>query len=87
MSAQKHRYLIGWGVLLLLSVLQATSVGPQHVRAGARNPCLEPGNLTQNCGFDHFSGRDYQGKQIQVPNGWETYVLSGSMDFRCSDDT
>ena len=87
MSAQKHRYLIGWGVLLLLSVLQATSVGPQHVRAGARNPCLEPGNLTQNCGFDHFSGRDYQGKQIQVPNGWEPYVLAGSMDFRSSTDT
>ena len=87
MSAKNNRFLIVWGIWALLGTLVVLTFRPVLSRAGARNPCLEPGNLTQNCGFDHFSGRDYQGKQLQVPNGWEPYILAGNMDFRSSIDT
>ena len=76
---------------LVLSLLFAASLtahlGPLPVHAGARNPCKEPGNLTQNCGFDTF-GDQWQGdKRLQIPSGWWYFVLEGSMDFRPSEDT
>jgi hypothetical protein len=87
MSAWDKGRLTGKHASLLFVALLVLGLGAPVADAGARNPCLEAGNLTQNCGFDHFSGRDYQGKQIQVPNGWEPYILAGSMDFRTSNDT
>jgi hypothetical protein len=56
-------------------------------RAGSHNPCLKPGNLTYNCGFDTFVDQDLAGKQIRVPQGWWHFVVSGDLDFRQSDDT
>ena len=58
---------------------------PAH--AGSHNPCLKPGNLTVNCGFDTFVDQTFAGKQIRVPQGWWHFVVSGDLDFRQSDDT
>ena len=55
--------------------------------AGSHNPCLKPGNLTFNCGFDTFVEQSFAGKQIQVPQGWWHFVVNGDLDFRSSDDT
>jgi hypothetical protein len=55
--------------------------------AGPRNPCLEPGNLTHNCGFDVFVDRMDGAKRHQIPEGWWYYILSGDLEYRPSDDT
>ena len=55
--------------------------------AGARNPCQEPGNLTHNCGFDHFEDQWRGEKRLQVPQGWHYYILNGDIDFLPHADT
>jgi hypothetical protein len=60
---------------------------PANVRAGARNPCLEPGNLTFNCSFDTFADHTEGEKRYQVPAGWWLFVLAGDLDYRPADDT
>jgi hypothetical protein len=55
--------------------------------AGARDPCREPGNLTNNCGFNGFVDRMQGEKRLQVPDGWWPFILAGSPDFRPADDT
>jgi hypothetical protein len=79
--------LVGRARLLVATVLALSCLLPASAAAGARNPCEEPGNLTQNCSFNDFSSRDHEGKQLQVPVGWEYYILSGNMDYRTSIDT
>lgn len=71
-------------VLVLLAVV---CLGGSLAEAGARNPCAEPGNLTQNCGFDVFEDQWQDGKRYQVPAGWSHFILSGDLDFRPSEDT
>lgn len=80
----RQRSLLGLGLLLCL-----LAVGPVFwsLVAGAHNPCLEPGNLTQNCGFDTFVD-DWQGeKRYQLPTGWWYFILAGDLDYRPADDT
>ncbi|MGD8624252.1 MAG: hypothetical protein PVF47_10715 [Anaerolineae bacterium] len=55
--------------------------------ADSHNPCLKPGNLTFNCGFDTFVDHDHNGKRLQVPQGWWYFILGGDVDFRPADDT
>ena len=55
--------------------------------AGARNPCLEEGNLTQNCGFDAFVDDWVGEKRYQIPTAWWYFVLAGHPDYRPADDT
>ena len=74
------------GVGLLLCLLAAGS-GRWHANAGARNPCLEAGNLTQNCGFDTFVDDWVGEKRYQIPAAWWYYILAGDPDYRPSDDT
>lgn len=57
------------------------------MHAGARNPCLEAGNLTHNCGFDTFGEQFYQGRRLEVPVGWTHFVLGGNVEYRTSIDT
>jgi hypothetical protein len=86
MSAMRR---VGWRVLsggLLLCLLAAGS-GPWHANAGARNPCLEEGNLTQNCGFDAFVDDWVGEKRYLIPAAWWYYILAGDPDYRQSDDT
>lgn len=71
----------------LLFFLLAISVGARSAGAGARNPCAEPGNLAQNCGFDVFVDHWEGEKRYQIPEGWWYFVLSGDLEFRPSDDT
>ena len=73
-------------LVLLVAVLAGGSLVPA-ARAGARNPCLEPGNLTQNCGFDTFVEQSQEGKHYEIPTGWWYFVLAGDPDFRPSIDT
>lgn len=79
-----HRSVLSLGLLLcvfaLFSVLSSSS-------AGARNPCLEQGNLTQNCGFDTFVDHWEGDKRYQIPTGWWYFVLAGDLDYRPADDT
>ena len=80
---------LGWRVLgagLLLCLFAAGSLD-WHASAGDSNPCLEPGNLTQNCGFDTFVDHWVGEKRYQIPGAWWYYVLSGDPDYRQSDDT
>ena len=80
---------LGWRVLgvgLLLCLLTADS-GRWEVSAGARNPCLEQGNLTQNCGFDTFVDDWVGEKRYLIPAAWWYYILAGDPDYRQSDDT
>jgi hypothetical protein len=87
MRTKKNRLLVMLlvGPILSVSMLAVIFFGP--ARAGARDPCVEPGNLTFNCRFDTFVDR-YQGeKRLQVPDGWWFFVLEGSPDFRTADDT
>ena len=73
--------------LPLVFLVLALGSGVVSVGAGARNPCLEPGNLTKNCGFDTFADHWEGDKHYQVPTGWRYYVLSGDLTFRPSEDT
>ncbi len=57
------------------------------VQAGAHNPCQQPGNVTYNCGFDLFVDRTWNGKRLQVPDGWWYFILSGDLEYRPADDT
>jgi hypothetical protein len=78
------------GGLIALGLLVCTLVGnPATLSAvaGARNPCLEPGNLTQNCGFDTFVDNWVGQKRYQIPTGWWYFVLAGDLEFRPADDT
>jgi hypothetical protein len=72
--------------LALLAVL-AGQRPAAVVQAGARNPCEQPGNLTQNCGFDTFVDQVHGGKRLQIPVGWWYFIQAGDPDFRPSDDT
>ena len=78
-----------WRVLVVGLLLCAFAAGSLHwqASAGARNPCLEPGNLTQNCGFDTFVDDWVGEKRYQIPSAWWYYILSGDPDYRPSDDT
>ncbi len=71
---------------VLLSVLLMSSIS-LVASAGARNPCAESGNLTQNCGFDTFVEQASGGRTHQVPAGWQHFVLSGDLEYRTSVDT
>jgi hypothetical protein len=77
-----------WGIVCvgLLSLLLAGS-DPRSATAGARNPCLEEGNLTQNCGFDTFVDNWQGDKRYQIPEGWWYFILAGELEYRPSDDT
>ena len=85
-GAMKRLGLRALSVGLLVTLLAAGSVCWQ-VQAGDSNPCLEPGNLTQNCGFDTFVDDWVGEKRYLIPAGWWYYVLSGDPDYRQSDDT
>ncbi|MFC2037996.1 hypothetical protein ACFLYD_08590, partial [Chloroflexota bacterium] len=88
MKANRNKRRMVWSVWwLLAATLAAAGLGTLPVRAGARNPCIEAGNLTQNCGFDHFVEHAEGDKRLQVPAGWGYYILAGNMDFRPSNDT
>jgi hypothetical protein len=79
----------GWAILtavLLLSLLAAAS-GRWHANAGSTNPCLEQGNLTQNCGFDTFVDDWVGEKRYQIPTAWWYFILAGDLDYRQSEDT
>ncbi len=73
--------------LIMVFLVLAAGSGLASVGAGARNPCLEPGNLTRNCGFDTFADHWEGDKHYQVPTDWRYYVLSGDLSFRPSEDT
>ena len=83
---QSKSRVIGGGLLVAAALVVAV-FGALPARAGARNPCIEPGNLTQNCGFDTFADHMEGDTRLQVPTGWAYYILAGSMDFRTSNDT
>lgn len=70
-----------------LLIVMLAGLTAQPASAGARNPCQEAGNLTQNCGFDVFVDQSWNGKRLQIPQGWGYFVLSGDLDFRPADDT
>jgi hypothetical protein len=78
-----------WLVLVpwcLVSMLLLPEVLPP-VSAGARNPCVEPGNLTYNCGFDDFVEQAQGDKRFRIPEGWWYFILAGDPDFRSAEDT
>jgi hypothetical protein len=74
------------GLGLLLCLLAAGS-DRWFADAGDSNPCLEPGNLTQNCGFDTFVDDWVGDKRYQIPAGWWYFILTGDPEYRPSDDT
>ncbi len=78
-----------WWLAAGLGIIALAAAGPslRGTGAGARNPCQEPGNLTQNCGFDTFAEHWWNGKRLLVPSGWWYFILNGSPDFRQADDT
>lgn len=86
MVEKQHWSGKAWFLRLLL-LFAAVSLGERWAEAGARNPCIEPGNLTQNCGFDAFVDHWQGEKRYQIPAGWSYYVLSGDLEYRPSDDT
>jgi hypothetical protein len=86
MAPKRRRSPRAWALGLLV-LLAAGGLEEIPVTAGARNPCVEPGNLTQNCGFDTFVDQWQGEKRYQVPTSWAYYVLSGDLDYRPSDDT
>ena len=83
-SKSRLRSLAGLGFLVLLLTANLSS---HPIGAGARNPCIEAGNLTQNCGFDTFMDHWQDGKRYQIPTGWGYFVLSGDLEFRPHEDT
>jgi hypothetical protein len=74
-------------IALLIMLVGAAGVAAVRSRAGARNPCSEPGNLAANCGFDVFVDRWNGEKRLQVPDAWWYFVLEGDPDFRPAEDT
>ena len=86
MGAMKR---LGWSALGvgLLLCLAAVGTMRRQANAGDSNPCLEPGNLTQNCGFDVFVDDWVGEKRYQIPAAWWYYILAGDPDYRPSDDT
>ncbi|HFD40196.1 MAG TPA: hypothetical protein ENJ31_10185 [Anaerolineae bacterium] len=84
---RQHIKRIGIAFWLGVAVLLSAGLMAQPADAGARNPCEEPGNLTQNCGFDTFADHDWNGKRVLIPQGWGYFVLDGDLDFRPADDT
>jgi hypothetical protein len=86
MSMKRRRDWRNLAVGLLLFLLVAGS-GRRSASAGARNPCLEEGNLTQNCGFDTFVDDWVGEKRYQIPAAWWYFILAGDPDYRPSDDT
>ena len=86
MSAMKRLVWSALGVGLLLCLAAAGAMRWQ-ANAGDSNPCLEPGNLTQNCGFDVFVDDWVGDKRYQIPAAWWYYILAGDPDYRPSDDT
>ena len=86
MSAMRR---FGWTVLGvgLLLCLFAAGVIRWDASAGHRNPCLEQGNLTQNCGFDAFVDDWVGEKRYLIPAAWWYYILAGDPDYRQSNDT
>lgn len=84
---REQRRICSLLVLALVTSVLLMGLGLRSAKAGARNPCLESGNLTQNCGFDTFVDHWQGEKRYQVPTGWGYYILSGDLDFRPSDDT
>ena len=84
----KKRWRLIFGLVSLLPTLfLVAALLWQPVGADSHNPCLIPGNLTFNCGFDTFVDHDWNGKRLQVPQGWWYFVLDGDLDFRPADDT
>lgn len=83
-ESRRQRSLLGLGLLIFV-----LAMGPAFwsLRAGARNPCQEQGNLTQNCGFDTFADHWQGEKRYQIPTGWWYFILSGDLDYRPADDT
>ena len=76
--------VLGVGLLLCLGLVPVLQ---RRVNAGDTNPCLKPGNLTQNCGFDTFVD-DWQGdRRYQIPEAWWYFILAGELEYRPSDDT
>lgn len=73
--------------LSLLLCLLAAGSDRWVADAGDSNPCLEPGNLTQNCGFDTFVDDWVGDKRYQIPAGWWYFILAGGPEYRPSDDT
>lgn len=86
MGHRQSKRAIILGLCFLVAVAVARPL-QQVVHAGARNPCLEPGNLTQNCGFDTFFDHIDGEHQYQIPQSWWYFVLSGDLDYRPADDT
>jgi hypothetical protein len=86
MGRGQRRFAVTVGVSLVLGLATA-GLAFWQVRAGAHNPCLEPGNLTFNCGFDTFVDYNLDGKRLQVPEGWWYFIISGDLEFRPSNDT
>lgn len=86
MSAMRR---VGWRVLGVGLLLYLITADPGYWRAnaGARNPCLEQGNLTQNCGFDAFVDHWEGEKRYQIPAAWWYFILAGDLDYRPSEDT
>ena len=76
--------VLGTGLFLCLA---AAGTMRWQAHAGDSNPCLEPGNLTQNCGFDTFVDDWVGEKRYQIPAAWWYYILAGDPDYRPSDDT
>ncbi len=70
----------------LLALFAAGSV-VLSAMAGDQNPCLEEGNLTQNCGFDTFVDDWEDDRRYQIPTGWWYFILAGTPEYRPSDDT
>jgi hypothetical protein len=87
MEAEQRKRFTRRGVCLLLLVSVVAGLPSPLVDAGARNPCLEPGNLTHNCGFDNFSEQVSGDKRYQIPDGWWYFILSGDLEYRTSNDT
>jgi hypothetical protein len=87
MRVKQSRLLILLFAGPVISVLLVVAVLCLPALAGARNPCIEAGNLTANCGFDTFTDRWQGDKRLQVPDRWEYFILAGSPDFQPSDDT
>ncbi len=87
MIATMRRIAVLLGIGLLVAGPLISDLVSTPARAGARNPCLEPGNLTHNCGFDVFEDQWRGGRRVQVPQGWHHYILNGEIDFLPHVDT
>jgi hypothetical protein len=87
MEVERGQRLKLRGAGLLVAVVVATGLVSLPLGAGARNPCVEPGNLIYNCGFDNFVEQVAGEKRYQIPEGWWYFILSGDPEYRPADDT